>query len=85
MDIPGVVHDVTPRCKVLEEEAVKHISANAKKVFNQVKCTKSGNVKVRYDVHIPLVPQDHAKISSGNLTEVVVNIKLFRDWVTIRC
>jgi hypothetical protein len=71
--------------QVLQEEAVKHISASAKKVFNQVKSTKSGNVKVGDDVHIPLVPQDCAKISSGNLTEVVVNIKLFRDWVTIRC
>ena len=49
------------------------METSAKKVYNRVK-SKSGNVNVGDVVHIPLVQQDRAKISSGNLTGVVVNI-----------
>jgi hypothetical protein len=71
--IAGMVHDVTPRCKASQEQAAKNMETSAKKVYNRVK-SKSGNVNVGDVVHIPLVQQDRAKNSSGNLTGVVVNI-----------
>ncbi len=71
--VPGLSHDVTPRCKASREQAANNMEKSATKVYNRVK-SKSGNVNMGDVVHIPLVQQDRAKILWGNLTGVVVNI-----------
>ena len=71
--IDGIDHEVTPNRQELRLQAAKYMDKSARKVVKRLK-SKSEVVSIGDIVQVPLVKQDRAKVDSGNLTGVVVNI-----------
>ena len=71
--IDVIDHDVSPKRRELRREAAKMMDKSARMVMKRIK-SKSDIVSLGDVVQVPLVKQDRAKVDSGNLTGVVVNI-----------